>query len=188
MKKILSLTFIICLLPALTYSQSVRRGAPAQSQTQTQTDQTQQTQPTPTQEQQSPQQTQPIQQQAQGTLTPARNVTGKWEGTLTSSDNNNSGSNRRTDRMTLDLVQKDNKVTGTMSFGSARGNLEGTISGVNIDFTCRIGNGCIKVHGTFTSTNMEGMRGSNPPPYITCGDNLNTGRGSKGIEWHLTKK
>jgi|GEM_PF-3966531 len=178
MKKILSLTFIICLIPALIYSQSVRRGAPAQTQND-------QPQPSAVQDQQSPQQTQPVQQQ--GTLTPARNVTGKWEGTLTSSDNNNSGSNRRTDRMTLDLVQRDSKVTGTMSFGSARGNLEGTISGVNIDFTCRIGNGCIKVHGTFTSTNMEGMRGSNPPPYITCGDNLNTGRGSKGIEWHLTK-
>jgi len=48
-----------------------------------------------------------------------------------------------------------------------------------------IGNGCINVHGTFDSTNMEGMKNSNPPPYLTCGDALNDGHGSKGIEWHV---
>jgi len=123
-----------------------------------------------------------------GELSPARTIEGKWEGTMTACDNSPLQRNQRTDRMTLDIKQNGNKITGTMTFGSAKGTFEGLINGAYLDFTCQIGNGCIKVHGSFTSTNMKGMRGSNPPPYITCGDQLNNGRGSKGLEWQLTKK
>jgi predicted small lipoprotein YifL len=122
-----------------------------------------------------------------GLLSPARNVSGIWKGTLTSSENNAAQINTVTDIMVLDLTQNGNYVTGDMCFGSYCGSLTGTISGTTIEFTSIIGNGCINVHGTFTSSNMEGMRNSNPPPYITCGDVLNDGHGSKGIEWHLKK-
>ena len=123
-----------------------------------------------------------------GELSPARTIEGRWEGTMTACENNSYQGNPRTDRMTLDIKQNGNKITGNMTFGNSKGTFEGLINGAYLDFTCQIGNGCIKVHGTFTSTNMEGMRGSNPPPFITCGDYLNNGRGSKGIEWHLTKR
>jgi hypothetical protein len=122
-----------------------------------------------------------------GWLSPARDVSGIWKGTLTSSENNVAQINTVTDIMVLDLTMDGNNVTGDMCFGSYCGSLTGTISGATIDFTCIIGNGCINVHGTFTSSNMEGMRNSNPPPYLTCGDVLNDGHGSKGIEWHLEK-
>ncbi len=121
-------------------------------------------------------------------LSPARNIEGTWEGTLTCSDNDVNQTHKVTDYMSLTLYQQDNDIVGTMTFGSNKGTLQGTISGVNIDFTSYIGNGCINVHGTFTSTNMEGMKNSTPPPYLTCGDVLNDGWGSKGIEWHLQKK
>ena len=122
-------------------------------------------------------------------LTPARDLNGRWEGTLVCSDNSVRESNRRTDKMALDITQNGNKVTGTMTYGNSRGSFEGTVSGVHIYFTVDFGRGgCLKAHGTFTSTNMEGMRNSDPPPYITCPDKLNDGHGSKGIEWHLTKK
>jgi hypothetical protein len=132
--------------------------------------------------------TQKVQIENKGDLSAARNINGVWEGTLTSSDNNSYQSHSRTDRMTLDIQQNGNNITGTMTFGNARGRFEGLINGAYLDFTVQIGNGCIKVHGSFTSTNMEGMRGTNPPPYITCGDELNDGHGSKGVEWHLQKK
>jgi hypothetical protein len=122
-----------------------------------------------------------------GWLSPARDVSGIWKGTLTCSENDVAQTNTVTDIMVLDLTMDGNSVSGDMCFGSNCGAFTGTISGTSIDFTAIIGNGCINVHGTFTSTNMEGMRNSNPPPYITCGDVLNNGRGSKGIEWHLEK-
>jgi hypothetical protein len=122
-----------------------------------------------------------------GLLSPARDVNGIWKGTLTCSDNDAAQSNMVTDVMVLDLTMDGNSVTGDMCFGSYCGSLTGTISGTTIEFTSIIGNGCINVHGTFTSSNMEGMRNSIPPPYLTCGDVLNDGHGSKGIEWHLVK-
>jgi hypothetical protein len=122
-----------------------------------------------------------------GLLSPARDVNGIWKGTLTSSENNAEQINTVTNVMVLDLTQDGNNVTGDMCYGSYCGSLTGTISGATINFTSIIGNGCINVHGTFTSSNMEGMRNSTPPPYLTCGDVLNDGHGSKGIEWHLVK-
>lgn len=125
-------------------------------------------------------------------LTPARDVQGVWLGKLTSSDNNQSCSNTVTMTMRLTLYVNDKTVTGTMEVwppsGYTIGNVNGNISGVNLNFTTQIGNGCINVHGTFTSTNMEGMKGSNPPPYLTCGDVLNDGHGSKGLTFQLNKK
>jgi hypothetical protein len=121
-------------------------------------------------------------------LSPARNIESKWEGTLTWSDNDVNQSHKVTDYMYLNIAQKENNIAGFMTVGSDQGTFEGTVNGVNIDFTATIGNGCINVHGTFTSTNMEGMKNSSPPPYLTCGDVLNDGWGSKGIEWHLYKK
>jgi hypothetical protein len=122
-----------------------------------------------------------------GLLSPARDVSGIWKGTLTSSENNAAQLDMLTDVMVLNLTQDENNVTGEMCFGSYCGDLTGTISGTTIEFTAIIGNGCINVHGTFTSTNMEGMKNSNQPPYLTCGDVLNDGHGSKGIEWHVVK-
>jgi len=122
-----------------------------------------------------------------GLLSPARDVSGIWKGTLTSSENNAAQTDMLTDVMVLNLTQDENIITGEMCFGSICGYLTGTISGATIDFTAIIGNGCIDVHGTFTSSNMEGMKNSNPPPYLTCGDVLNDGHGSKGIEWHVAK-
>jgi hypothetical protein len=121
-------------------------------------------------------------------LSPARDLTGFWDGTLTSSWNNVNNTNQETQRMTLDITQEENDIVGTMTWGSYSGNFTGYVEGVHIYFTCIIGNGCIDVHGTFTSTNMEGMRNSDPPPYLTCYDALNDGWGSKGIEWHLVKE
>jgi hypothetical protein len=123
----------------------------------------------------------------EGLLSPARDVSGIWKGTLTSSENNVDQLDMVTDVMVLNLIQDENNLTGEMCFGSYCGDLTGTISGATIEFTAIIGNGCINVYGTFTSTNMEGMKNSNPPPYLTCGDVLNNGHGSKGIEWHLVK-
>lgn len=125
----------------------------------------------------------------QDPLTPARDLNGRWEGTMVCSDNNVRETNRRTDKMVLEIIQNGNKVTGTMTFGTSKGSFEGTVSGVHIYFTAKFGKGgSLKAHGTFTSTNMEGMKNSNPPPYITIPDELNDGHGSKGIEWHLQKK
>jgi len=89
--------------------------------------------------------------------------------------------------MVLNLTQDENNVTGEMYFGSYCGDLTGTISGTTIEFTAIIGNGCINVHSTFASTNMEGMKNSNPPPYLTCDDVLNDGHGLKGLEWQVAK-
>lgn len=163
MKKLLFFIVIACLLPLACLAQQ-KKGV-----VRMQTD------------------AQKVQIENQGDLSAARNINGIWEGTLTSSDNDSYQSHSRTDKMTLDIRQNGNNITGTMTFGNARGSFEGLINGAYLDFTCQIGNGCIKVHGSFTSTNMEGMRGTNPPPYITCGDNLNDGHGSKGVEWHLMK-
>lgn len=125
-------------------------------------------------------------------LTPARDVQGVWLGKLTSSDNNQSCSNTVTMTMRLTLYVDDKTVTGTMeawpTSGYTIGNINGNINGAYLDFTTQIGNGCINVHGSFTSTNMEGMKGSNPPPYLTCGDVLNDGHGSKGLNFHLNKQ
>jgi hypothetical protein len=123
-----------------------------------------------------------------GLLSSARDIEGLWKGTLVSSDNNVNQSHTVTSTMSLNIAQTDNKIIGIMMVGSNRGEFEGTISGVKIDFRCVIGNGCINVHGTFTSTNMEGMKNSTPPPYLTCDNVLNDGWGSKGIEWHLVKQ
>ena len=124
-----------------------------------------------------------------GTLSAARDVTGIWKGTLVYCENNASNANPVSGVMVLDLTVDGNDVTGMMYFSYYSGSLTGTISGVNIDFTSDIGNGCINVHGTFTSTNMDGMKDSSPPPYLSCGAILNDGHGgSKGIEWHLTKQ
>jgi len=96
--------------------------------------------------------------------------------------------------MTMRLTRyvDDKTVTGTMeAWPTSRyaiGNINGNINGAYLDFTTQIGNGCINVHGSFTSTNMEGMKGSNPPPYLTCGDVLNDGHGSKGLTFHLIKQ
>ena len=107
-------------------------------------------------------------------LSPARDVTGTWEGTLTSSWNVASNSNIATSSMTLVLVANGNNITGTMTAFGSTGSITGTINGAKIEFQTYIGSGmaadCIDVHGTFTSTNMDGMKGS------------------KGIEWHLQKK
>jgi hypothetical protein len=121
-------------------------------------------------------------------LSPARNIEGKWEGTLTWSDNDVNQSHKVTDYMYLNIAQKENNIAGFMTVGSYQGTFEGTVSGVNIDFTATFGSECINVHGTFTSTNMEGMKNSNPLPYLSCYRVLNDGWGSKGIEWHLYKK
>jgi hypothetical protein len=122
-----------------------------------------------------------------GLLSPARDVSGIWKGTLTCSENNVEQLNTVTDSMVLDLTQDGNNVTGDMCYGSYCQSLTGTMSGATIAFTSIIGSGCIYVHGTFTSSNTEGMRNSTPPPYLTCGDVLNDGHGSKGLEWHLEK-
>jgi hypothetical protein len=122
-----------------------------------------------------------------GMLSPARDVGGIRKGTLTSSENNTAQLDMITDVMVLNLIQDENNITGEICFGSYCGDLTGTISGTTIEFTAIIGNGCINVHGTFTSTNMEGMKNSNPPRYLTCGDALNDGHGLKGIEWHVVK-
>ena len=127
-----------------------------------------------------------------GGLTPARDVQGVWLGKLTSSDNNHSCSNTVIMTMRLTLYVDNKTVTGTMEAwppsGYTIGNINGNISGVHLYFTTQIGNGCINVHGTFTSTNMEGMKGSDPPPYLTCGDVLNDGHGSKGLTFWLNKQ
>jgi hypothetical protein len=127
-------------------------------------------------------------------LSPARDITGLWKGTLTCSWNNASNSNMTTTDMILNLVADGNTVTGTMTAWGATGTItDGTINGVKIEFETVIGSNaaataCIHVYGTFTSSNMKGMKGSNPPPYLTCSSTLNDGTGSKGIEWSLQKK
>jgi len=126
-------------------------------------------------------------------LSPARDVTGIWKGTLTCSWNDANNTNTTSTPMILNLEMDGNTVTGTMTAWGATGIItDGTINGVKIEFETYIGTdpasaACIHVYGTFTSTNMEGMKGSNPPPYITCYSSLNDGTGSKGIEWHLEK-
>ncbi len=138
-------------------------------------------------------------------LSPARTITGLWTGTLVCSENNAAQYSLTAGEMTLDLKQNGNDVTGVMTFTpqsysnvpsgqpppiinvTYSGSLTGTISGVKIDFISIIGNGCVHVKGTFTSSNMDGMINPNDPPYITCGDALNSGQGSKGREWHLQK-
>jgi len=130
-----------------------------------------------------------------GLLSPARNLEGAWLGTLTSSWNNANNTNMVTRDMLLSKVKVvGNTVTGTMyvydsngGTGGYSGDFTGYVSGVHLYYTCIIGNGCIEVHGTFTSTNLDGMKGSNPPPYICCGETLNNGNCSKGIEFHLKK-
>jgi hypothetical protein len=125
-----------------------------------------------------------------GGLSPARDITGVWFGTLTSSDNNLSCSNIATMDMLLNIEMDNNKnVTGYLQVylasGAVQGVVTGHVDGVHVYMTSYIGNGCIDIHGTFTSTNMEGMKGSSPPPYLSCGETLNNGHGSKGIEFHL---
>lgn len=122
-----------------------------------------------------------------GLLSPARDVNGIWKGTLTCSNNDAGQTNTVTDVMVLDIDQDGNNISGDMCFGSYCGSFTGTVSGTKIKFTAIIGNGCININGTFTTSNMEGMKNSTPPPYLTCGDALNDGHGSKGIEWHLKK-
>lgn len=126
-------------------------------------------------------------------LSPARDVTGHWEGTMYMCWNNANNTNSGSSPMELDLIADGNTVTGTMTCWGSTGTITGgKISGVKIEFDTYIGSGmaaaCIHVYGTFTSTNMEGMKGSNPPPYLTCGSALNDGTGSKGIEWKVYKK
>jgi len=126
-------------------------------------------------------------------LSPARDVTGIWKGSLTCSWNNVNNTNMTTSIMILNLSMDGKEVTGTMTAWGATGNISnGTINGAKIEFDTYIGSNqasaaCIHVCGTFTSTNMEGMKNSNPPPYLTCYSALNDGTGSKGIEWHLEK-
>jgi hypothetical protein len=140
------------------------------------------------------------------TLSPARGVSGTWEGTLVTSDNNVHNNFLMNGDLKLVLTQDGNNVTGTMTVTSRSysnipegwetpqagvtysGQLSGTISGVNIDFTVIIGNGCMDVHGTFTSSNMEGMKNATAPPMLSCGETVNSGHGAKGIEWHVYKK
>ena len=139
-------------------------------------------------------------------LSPARGVSGTWEGTLITSDNTSGEYFLMNGDMKLELTQKDNDVTGTMTVTSRSysnipigwdtppsgvtysGQLTGTVSGVNIDFSLDIGNGCLNVHGTFTSSNMEGMKNASNPPMLSCGETVNSGNGAKGIEWHVYKK
>jgi hypothetical protein len=127
-------------------------------------------------------------------LSPARDVTGIWSGTLTCSWNNANNTNMTTTPMILNLVMDGNTVTGTMTAWGATGTItDGTINGVKIEFETFLGSNpaaaaCIHVYGTFTSTNMKGMKGSSPPPYLTCYSTLNDGTGSKGIEWSLQKQ
>jgi len=121
-------------------------------------------------------------------LSPARNVTGYWSGTLTWCDNSADDLHTVTDPMTLDLTMSGNNITGVMTVASNEGTLTGTINGVKITFQAEFSGGCINVHGTFTSTNMDGANDPANPPYLSCGETLNDGWGSKGIVWHLQKQ
>lgn len=89
-----------------------------------------------------------------GELSPARPLEGRWEGTMTACENNRNQVNPQTNKMTLDIKQNGNIITGTMTFGNSRGTFEGLINGAYIDFTCQIGNGCIKVHGSLLHAAM----------------------------------
>jgi hypothetical protein len=140
-------------------------------------------------------------------LSPARGLTGKWEGNLIASDNTEVGFFEINYDMTLDLTHKDNSVTGSIVLTSKSvskiptgwptpimnttitGSLDGTVSGVNIDFTSTLSNGyCLHFKGTFTTDIMEGMKNPTDPPMLTCGVVLNNVVGNKGLEWHLAKK
>lgn len=145
-------------------------------------------------------------------ISSARDISGKWEGNLIASDNTAGGYFETNYDMSLDLKHTDNSVTGSIVLTSKSvsniptgwptptmnqtytGSLNGTVSGVNVDFTTTLSNSCLHFKGTFTTDIMEGMKNPTDPPMLTCGAVLNSGVaitpvvGIKGLEWHLTKK